>query len=49
MKAAVLKELNCAIAVEDVDFDGPQAGEVLVKIAATPVSAIAATTPLPAI
>ena len=37
MKAAVLKELNCAIAVEDVDFDGPQAGEVLVKIAATGV------------
>ncbi len=37
MKAAVLKELNRPIVVEDVDFEGPRAGEVLVKVAATGV------------
>ena len=37
MKAAVLKELNRPIVVEDVDFEGPRSGEVLVKVAATGV------------
>ncbi len=37
MKAAVLQELNSPLVVENVDFQGPQAGEVLVKVAATGV------------
>lgn len=37
VKAAVLYEVNQPIVVEEVDVDGPKAGEVLVKIAATGV------------
>ena len=37
MKAAVLYERNAPVVVEDVEFDPPREGEVLVKVAATGV------------
>jgi S-(hydroxymethyl)glutathione dehydrogenase/alcohol dehydrogenase len=37
MKAAVLYELNQPVVVEDIEMEGPKAGEVVVKIAATGV------------
>lgn len=37
MKAAVLRELNRPLEIEDVDFDGPREGEVVVRIFASGV------------
>ena len=37
MKAAVLYELNQPVVVEDIEMEGPKAGEVVVKVAATGV------------
>ena len=37
MQAAVLYELNQPVVVEEIDMAGPQAGEIVVKIAATGV------------
>ena len=37
MKAAVLHELNQPVVVEDIEMEGPKAGEIVVKIAATGV------------
>ena len=37
MKAAVLYGLNQPVVVEDIEMEGPKAGEIVVKIAATGV------------
>ena len=37
MKAAVLYGLNQPVVVEDIEREGPKAGEIVVKVAATGV------------
>ncbi len=37
MKAAVLYGLNQQVVVEDIEREGPKAGEIVVKVAATGV------------
>ena len=37
MKAAVLYGLNQPVVVEDIEMEGPKAGEIVVKMAATGV------------